>query len=255
MLRPVWTALIVLWTVLAAAPVTAANAGSACRLEIGWEEWFPFIYKQDGQFAGLEYQLLQQLALRADCQLVFVEVPWGRSLRMLQNQELDVLSAASQTPERLRYARFSLPYRMEQLVLVTRAASGNPTSVSLEQWLATPNMQGNEKIIGLVLANYYGEALESLVRDPALKSRRIEVRRSHQLRQMLVKNRIDGFLVERSVALAGQEQPEVALQLVNLSENKAEPLHLMFSLGVPVPVVERFNAAIRASAAAVLDTP
>ncbi len=60
-----------------------------CVLKVGWEEWYPFIYKTAGKFAGSEYDLLQRLASKAGCQLVYIEASWDDSLKMLAEGKLD----------------------------------------------------------------------------------------------------------------------------------------------------------------------
>ena len=62
-----------------------------CRLRVGWEEWYPLIHERDGQLAGSEFVLLSTLAKQANCQLEFIELPWIRALKSLQNGDIDLL--------------------------------------------------------------------------------------------------------------------------------------------------------------------
>lgn len=237
-----------LWILLSAfsAALLAAPIASDCRLNVGWEEWFPVFYQQDGRLQGPEYELLIALAQQADCQLVFFELPWKRQLKSLENAELDLLFGASRTPEREVFARFSHSYRTEKMLMVVRASSmaSPPVSVSLRQWLGTPNEAGREKVLGLILGYYYGDALSPIIADPAIKSRFLEVRWDQQLQELLSKNRIDGYMVEASVAYAQQQAAEQQLQLLAIDEHRPEPMFLMFSKRVPPAIVERFNLAI-----------
>ncbi|WP_043307046.1 ABC transporter substrate-binding protein [Pseudomonas sp. ML96] len=239
--------------VLLALCLVFANAAvakqSSCKLRVGWEEWFPLIYQQDEQLTGSEYELLQQLASGAGCQLQFVELPWARALQLLKQGQLDMLYGASRTAEREAYAQFSQAYRQEQMVLVIRAPEGPRQQelgrISLVDWLAEPRPNGQPRTLGLIRGFYYGETLEAIVRDPAARNQRMEVRWDQQLHQVLSLGRIDGYLVEASVAQAQQSVGGQPMQLFAVSEHPQEPMHLMFSRKVAEQVVERFDDAIR----------
>lgn len=225
----------------------ATAASEPCRLRVGWEEWYPLIHQQDGRLTGSEYQRARQLADGAGCRLEFVEVPWARALQLLRNGQLDMLYGASRSAERETYARFSQAYRQERMVLVVSAQSSATTDleeVSLAAWLAEPRNDGRPRRLGLIRGFHYGEALKPVL--DSNKGTRLEVRWDEQLQQMLALGRIDGYLVELSVARAQQAAADAApMRLFTVGEHPREPMHLMFSLGVPVQVVERFDAAIR----------
>ena len=216
-----------------------------CVLKVGWEEWYPFIYRVQGEFAGSEYVLLQRLAKRAGCQLDFVETSWEDSLKRLASGELDMLYGASRTPEREAYAQFSITYRVEQVVLVVPVGQldlpPGQVSVSLEQWLDTPSASGQPKRLGLVTAYYYGEGVEKVLRAPARQSQLLHLQFDQHLHRHLIKGELDGYLVEAGIVQNQRGQP---VEWVSMDEFTTEPVHLMFSRQVPPAVVERFNQAI-----------
>lgn len=227
----------------------AAAEEPPCELKVGWEEWFPLIHRQDHQLTGSEYQLLQQLASGAGCTLEFIEVPWARALQLLKNGQLDMLYGASRTPEREAFAQFSQVYRLEQMVLVVRVPEAIQQNqideLSLVAWLAEHRPGGQLHMLGLIRGFYYGDTLEPIVRDPAIHAQRLEVRWDQQLHQMLILGRIDGYLVEASVARAQQSVGGQPIRVFSVSEHPEEPMHLMFSREVPGEVVERFDQSIR----------
>ena len=224
----------------------AAPTERECHLKVGWEEWFPLFYKQDGRLQGPEYELLRELAQKAECQLTFLEMPWKRQLKDLEKADLDLLYAVSRTPEREVFARFSHSYRTEKMFMVARtsAVHAPAVSVSLRRWLVTPNDAGREKILGLIQGYYYGDALSSIIADPAIKSHLLDVRVNQQLQELLLNNRIDGYMVEASVAHAQLQANGPQLQLLAIEEHQPEPMFLMFSKRVPASIVQRFNTAI-----------
>jgi polar amino acid transport system substrate-binding protein len=229
--------------------LTLPNMAVPCQLRVGWEEWFPLIHRQDDQLTGSEYQLMQELATAAGCTLIFVETPWVRALQLLKSGQLDMLYGASRSAEREAYAQFSQPYRYEQMVLVVRAPQEQPQQpmheLSLADWLAEPRSNGQRRVLGLIRGFNYG-TLEPLVRPQAAPTRHLEVRWDQQLHQLLAAQRIDGYLVEMSVARAQQAVGGQPVRLRTVSEQPHEPMYLMFSRDVPHQVVESFNEAILA---------
>ena len=220
-----------------------------CHLRVGWEEWYPLIYERDGQLIGSEYVVLSTLAKQAHCQLEFIELPWIRALKSLQNGDIDLLYGASKTPEREAFAQFSLPYRVEQMLLLTqRTDPPQPAQLSLRRWLASPNANGNPRVLGVILGFYYGPRLDPIVHAPAAQAQRLQVRWDQQLLKLLKAKRIDGYLIEASIAPQLTRQNPQALQQHQLSEQNPEPMHLMFARQVPIDIVQRFDAAIAAPA-------
>ena len=65
-----------------------------CKLRVGWDDWPPYIVGSNGQFGGLEYDLLLSTANDAGCQLEMIQVPWVRALKMLNDGWLDLLYGA-----------------------------------------------------------------------------------------------------------------------------------------------------------------
>lgn len=240
-LRPLLCSLLLITSGLA--------LGQDCRLRVGWEEWYPLIHERDGQLAGSEFVLLSSLAKQANCQLEFIELPWIRALKSLQNGDIDLLYGASKTPEREAFAHFSQPYRVEQMLLLTnREDTAQPGPISLTDWLATPNGNGKPRLLGVILGFYYGDQLDPIVHAPEAKAQRLQVRWDQQLLKLLKAKRIDGYLIEASIAPQLTRQNPQALQQHQVSEQNPEPMHLMFSQRVPVEIVQRFNAAIAAPA-------
>lgn len=231
---------------LLCAPLVCAANSTDCHLRVGWEEWYPLIYQQNEQLVGSEYSELQALAHDAGCTLAFIEEPWARALQKLKQGRLDLLYGASHSLEREAFARFSQPYRVEEMVLVIAGvrSSAPAANLSLRQWLNEPRADGRPRTLGVIRGFYYGEELEPIVRDPQATAQRLEVRWDQQLLDVLARGRIDGYLVEDSVARAMQRESTQPLQSFGVSEHTEEPMHLMFSRAVPESVVQRFNAAI-----------
>ena len=129
-----------------------------------------------------------------------------------------------------------------------REGQPQPGPVSLTRWLAMPNASGKPRMLGVILGFYSGDSLDPIVHAPEAQAQRLQVRWDQQLLKLLKAKRIDGYLIEASIAPRLTQQNAQALQQHQVSEQKPEPMHLMFSHKVPIEIVQRFDAAIAAQA-------
>ncbi|MCC7599870.1 transporter substrate-binding domain-containing protein [Janthinobacterium sp. FW305-129] len=113
---------------LAAVLGISALPAVACRMTMALEQWPPYVYRDaQGRYTGLDLELLKAIFKEARCTLVTLpELPTARRQLLFQKGGLDLMLAASETPERQSYARFSIPYRDEAVGLFSK--SGAPGS-------------------------------------------------------------------------------------------------------------------------------
>lgn len=221
-------------------------AKAACELRVGWDDWPPYFTQGDGQFHGLEYDLLKSTADAAGCKLVFWQIPWARALKMLGAGELDLLYGAGYSAERAKFATFSTPYRQEQFVLVTRSEAGDEDgSISLNDWIRSERTPNHPRAIGVFRGNVYGEKIERILKDNDEDVSLVRLSQNEQMIGMLQAGRLDGYIIEDGVAQMQLQESAVPLHRFVIREQAADPLHYMFSFGVADDVVQRFNAAIR----------
>lgn len=221
------------------------SSASACSLKVGWEEWKPYIFEETGRITDPEYRHLMTYAEKADCQIEWVYAPWARALKLLANEELDLLYAAGKTAEREGYAQFSQPYRTEAIWLAISDTGDDPTvdEISLEDWLTKMVILEGASRLGVIRGSYYGEAVSDIKSKfdvPLL----YEVSDDLQLIDMLRRNRISGYLIEAGLADYHQDKTAETLRFYRLIEQTGDPLHYMFSKGVEIEIINRFNAAI-----------
>jgi polar amino acid transport system substrate-binding protein len=109
--------------VFAAALAASTFQSAACTLTMALEQWPPYIYSSAKTgVTGLDLELAQAILKEAGCTLlVQAELPTARRQILFQKGELNLMLAASDTPERHRYARFSAPYRYETVSVFTTA--------------------------------------------------------------------------------------------------------------------------------------
>ncbi|MGK5038063.1 substrate-binding periplasmic protein [Janthinobacterium sp. LB3P118] len=97
----------------------------ACRMTMALEQWPPYVYRDaQGRYTGLDLELLKAIFKEARCTLVTLpELPTARRQLLFQKGGLDLMLAASDTPERRSYARFSISYRDEAVGLFSKSGS------------------------------------------------------------------------------------------------------------------------------------
>lgn len=233
--------LVFLGSCLAAGPARAA-----CELRVGWDEWPPYFTYKQGQFQGLEHTILKSIADSAGCKLEWWQVPWARALSMLAAGELDLLYGAGYSTERAGFAKFSISYRQEQFVLMTRpSGEGEPRSISLNDWIESNRKGDHPPAIGVFRGNVYGEQIERILRGSHQIVTLVELSENHQMVGMLQAGRLDGYIVEDGVAQLQLQESGSSLNRYIIEEQTADPLHYMFSLRVADEVVQRFNSAIQ----------
>lgn len=224
----------------------APGLAKACELRVGWDEWPPYFTRTGGQFHGIEYDLLTSAAETAGCKLVFWQIPWARALKMLEAGELDLLYGAGYSAERAEFAKFSIPYRQEHFVLVTRAKAGDEReTISLSDWIQSKRTPAAPRAIGVFRGDVYGEKIERILKANEENVTLVRLNDNEQMVGMLEAGRLDGFIIEDGVAQMLLQETAVPLHRYVIKEQAADPLHLMFSLQIDEDIIERFNAAIR----------
>ena len=108
-----------------AAALFAAPSALACSKPITLitEEWAPYAFNFGADIqTGLDIELARAILDEAGCTLVTAPfVPAVRRMLMFERGEIDLLLAASETPERHRFARFTTAYRNETVGLFVLA--------------------------------------------------------------------------------------------------------------------------------------
>ncbi|PKB23376.1 substrate-binding periplasmic protein [Janthinobacterium sp. 64] len=97
----------------------------ACRMTMALEQWPPYLYRDaQGHYTGLDLELLRAIFKEAHCTLLTApELPTARRQLLFQKGGLDLMPAASETPERHSYARFSISYRDEAVGVFSKSGS------------------------------------------------------------------------------------------------------------------------------------
>ncbi|MDO9182203.1 MAG: transporter substrate-binding domain-containing protein [Bacteriovorax sp.] len=158
----------------------------ACEVKIGWEPWVPYQVKQaSGQPVGLDVELLQAVLTNTGCTPKFIELPWARQLVESEIGSIDIVMGASKSPERKKYANFSLGYRNEISTLFVKVGSGS--DIKKVSDLATTKLK-----LGAVKGNLYSPEIDAMISKFDASANNDET----NLKKFLA-NRIDGFIADR----------------------------------------------------------
>lgn len=207
---------------------------SACELSVGWEEWKPYIYSEEGQLKGTDYDYMMRLSDAIDCKLNFVEIPWIQALEQMEQGKLDLLPGASRMESLKAFANFSAPYHQVDTVLVTNSLQ-QPDNI--HDWLQTHR-------IGLIQGFQYPGALMDTLDEisPLLK---VGADNDDELLQMLInRSQIDGYLSERVVAEHQRWKTSLPLTITSIPSAKLDPMYLMLSNKIATDVLDDMNVAI-----------
>ena len=223
----------------------APEAPPACELNVGWNPYEPYQYADpDGNVRGLDLDLVSALAKQAGCSVRFTQDEWSKLLKGVQTGNIDVLTGATQTTERDKYAHFSKPYRDETFVLFVRNGES-------EKWLAESieEMVRDKKMrIGLVDGYVYGDEVDDLLGNADYVKLFISAPFSESHAANLLDNKIDGLLEDPFVGAAMVKRKVLGERLTKLNFilNRGQ-VSLMFSkASVTQERVATFDSAIDA---------
>ncbi len=188
---------------IAAGLIMAASATgrgeAACTLRTGLDPYGVYMFiGADGKAAGADVDLVQAIADELGCVASFPKMPWARVLLDLENGKLDVATSASRTPERERFAHFSVPYRQAQMGIYVRKGESGRYALDGLSGITDAGLR-----LGIMRGYYYGPELEALMADPAF-ARQVDIGVDYEMNiRKLLHGRIDGFLVDDIGVMVG----------------------------------------------------
>lgn len=213
-------------------------------LLVGWSSWHPFSFRDEQQqLQGLDIDLLEAIFNRAGFHANYSEMPWARVLRELEFGTIQLTMSANQTAERDLYARFTLPYRNEETVLlIRRQDKGRWQEITqLPDLLSRPDFT-----IGLLRDFDYGTDFRTFMQSPQMQQRLLVRLKMEPLIKLLLAGRIQGVVMDpmglQQLNLAGIPLD----QLTTLLDIQQTPVHLMLSRRTTTPQqLQRLDEAIR----------
>lgn len=171
----------------------AFNTFADCKVKVRVVKNYRPEYYQDekGNWAGMAVELAQVLVNEAKCEPIYVNLPWKRALKSMQDGKVDLLLNLSITDERKEYMYFIGPQRDETSILVVKKDSDFKIN-SLEDLKKLP------RDVALVRGTFYGKAFDDKFKnDPIFAKKMHFTNNTKQLVGMLDKGRVSAFIDDR----------------------------------------------------------
>ncbi len=149
--------------------------------------WYPLTMKNEatGEIYGTSSDIMNELAKKLNTTASFQDVPWKRGFEMLDKGELDICAGAYENAER------------KERFLFTKALFNNETRIFVnnKKVFRFDNLNDLKgKRLGRTLGASYGTEFDTFAKDNiALTNIKTG---KEQLTQMLMMNRIDGFIMD-----------------------------------------------------------
>ena len=159
----------------------------ACDITVRVEEYSAQSQKVGERWYGLDVELARLLLDEAQCQYSFVDLPWGRSLKLLETGEIDMMMTVSKTPSRKKLFDFIGPQRMETIVFVSHPQTPDIDHINTLFKLDKP--------FAIQTGSYYGEALNNALQKSANQGRHVIYVANNQTKVDLFNTkRISGYI-------------------------------------------------------------
>ena len=156
---------------------------------------------------GLDVDFAHALLKEAGCDYRFINLPWGRAIKMLETGEVSMMLSMTPTEKRQQFAYFIGPQRLETIVLVTHKLW--PYKVNHHQELLLLPAP-----VAIHKDAFYGEEMARMLSStPDIENRFIVITDNKLRLSMLKHGRISGFLAEK-------------YNMIYQSENNPDYMHI-----------------------------
>ena len=127
-----WLCLCIIFTLFPSSVSAEENKSETETVRVGWFEDSYNITGEDGQRSGYGYEYQQSLASYTGWSYDYVNAGWSDLLKMMENQEIDLMSGVSYTEERAEKMLFSdLPMGEEKYYLYADLANTDISATDL----------------------------------------------------------------------------------------------------------------------------
>jgi len=184
--------------VVISSPV-ASHAESEPSIRVAIAHWPPWKVIKDGEFSGIDVEILRAIEKKGEWKFSFAECVWRRCVEMVKTGDVDMVTSFGKNPEREKFADFlNPPYASQKVAFYKNKNS----SVKVEDY-----QDLHQYKIGKILGSVYFDTFDN---DPELRIE--QVKREDQLLKMLIAKRID-------LVVGYEHAVDYAIALLGLSEN------------------------------------
>ncbi|MDR7335909.1 transporter substrate-binding domain-containing protein [Roseateles asaccharophilus] len=226
-----------------AAPAAWAVSEERAPLRVGWSDYPPLQFPASGgQPQGLDVELLDLLARAARERLQWLRRPWARQMSDVAQGELDIVTSATPSPERMVLGEFTQAYRMERVALLALAGE-TPALRRLAE------LKGRPVRIGVIRGVVFPAAVRRELEDPELARLLVILHANDLTLSALRAGRVDYVIDDPgTLALRAAREPGAALKVV--LELAVSPVHLLVgrpTLAQRPDLMQRLNHGLQAA--------
>jgi len=227
---------------LATLPLVAGRDAAWAQpapLRVGWGDYPPFQRVSPNGPVGLDVDLLTLLARVCGERLEWLRLPWARQLSDLAQGQLDLMTSATYTPDRLGFADYTQPYRQERVALL--ALAGTPAPVRLAE------LKGRAVRIGVIRGVVFPAAVQRELDDPELQRLLVQMHANDLSLSSLRGRRVD-YVIDDPLTVLYRAAQAPGEPIVAVLELAVSPVHLMVSrrtLEQRPDLLQRLNAGLQ----------
>jgi polar amino acid transport system substrate-binding protein len=205
-----------------ALPVAGALGQDKPPLSIGWSDYPPFQFRNAaGQPQGMDVELLELMAQACGERLQWSRRPWARQIPDIAQGELDLMSSATHTPERLAFGDFTQAYRNERVALMGLAGGAqSPRRLA--------DLKGRAVKVGMIRGVSFPQAVRRELDDPELAGLLVPLHANDLTLSALRGRRVDYVIDDPATLLyRATREPGEAVEVV--LELAVSPVHVYVS--------------------------
>ncbi|HEY0955988.1 MAG TPA: transporter substrate-binding domain-containing protein [Roseateles sp.] len=226
-----------------AVPSARAVGEERAPLRIGWSDYPPFQSPgASGQPQGLDVDLLELLARAARERLQWLRRPWARQMADVAQGELDLVPAATPSPERMAFGDFTQAYRMERVALLGLAGETPPLRRLGE-------LKGRAVRIGVIRGVAFPTAVRRELEDPELARLLVPLHANDLTLSALRARRVD-YVIDDPATLAHRATRDRGAALQVALELAVSPVHLLVgrpTLAQRPDLLQRLNQGLQSA--------
>ncbi|MDK2595446.1 transporter substrate-binding domain-containing protein [Pseudoalteromonas sp. P94(2023)] len=228
--------------------VTLSRAAYSCekslRVSISGN-WPPYSQRVNGQYEGLEVEVVELVLKEAGFCWQYVELPSSsRAFKQFQENKVDLIPAASFTQSRRKYAEFSLPYRQEVMLLF--AHQDNTDTVMQESSITSTALLRHLKnnLIAINRGSVYGQGFEGFrkVCEDCVVETNFAHERFNLIKHKRVEYAVEDILTGAHLTQETSYKGVIRATAIKIYDN---PIHYMLRPGMlSEPQLRQLNLAI-----------
>ncbi len=218
--------------------VTAAP----CEKSVRWRHDPPYAWQDaNGTITGMHIELARATLERMGCTAQFVELPWARALLELEDGRLDILPGALRTPERERFAYFSVPINNSPNVLFMSRAARQKFALK-----GLVDIIGSDFRLGAQIKVAYGPSYDALLPNPAFAEHLTMVTDRRSAWKMIKADRLDGLIADQITGLLELKELGLSEDIVetNLVVSEGYSYFALSQRSLNASFLKRFNTAL-----------